>query len=82
MRDKKAAIGLACQLAFEYDPCGDEEISDMYQTYRDCGDKPPCSADELQDLTYEALALKRENKGPEAAEKLLLEKHSRKKKTS
>ena len=78
MRDKKAAISVACQLAFDYEDCGQEHISDMYNTYRECGDTPPCSYDDLEDLTYEALALKKENKTWDEAEKILLERHSKK----
>ena len=54
MKNRKMAVSLACQIVFEYPGWGDEHVSDMYQTYTDCGDRPPCTADELMDLCCEA----------------------------
>jgi len=80
MRDPEVAVGAACQLAYEYEDVGYEHISDMYNTYRECGERPPCTADQFEDLTFAALKLRREGKEYEEAEKELLAKHSKKKK--
>lgn len=45
-----AAFELAAQIVFEYEDWGDEHVEDMFQTYADCGDKPPCpSSDHLKE---------------------------------
>ena len=51
VKNKKiAAIDLACQIVYEYEDWSDEHVSDMMQTYIDCGDPAPCTGDELLDL--------------------------------
>lgn len=80
LRNPEKAVGVACQIAFEYDNVGWEHVSDMYATYRECGERPPCSADDLGDLTFEAVRLRQDGKSYEEAEKELLEKYSKKKK--
>ena len=58
----KNSIGLACQLAFEYENPGWEHISDMIATYEESGEKPPCNGDTLNDLMLKAVAMKKEGK--------------------
>ena len=70
MVNKEDAIGLACQLAYEYENPGWEHISDMMATYED--EKPPCNGDELYDLTMKAIQLKKEGKSYSEAAKCML----------
>ena len=44
--DKAASVGLACQIAYEYENWGWEHISDMLATY-ERPEKPPCDGDTL-----------------------------------
>lgn len=48
-RFSKPTLELAAQVVFEYPEWGDEHIQEMLATYRACGDKPPCTADQLED---------------------------------
>jgi len=52
--DIEATIGVACQIAYEYEDWTQEHVSDMYNTYKETGEKPPCSYDELYDATSRA----------------------------
>lgn len=51
---------LAAQIVFEYENFGQEHISEMYQTYEESGDKPPCTFHELEDACYVIKRLKNE----------------------
>ncbi len=71
MRSKNGAIGLALQLAYEYENCGEEHVAAMIDTYTDSGEDPPCSYDELYGLMLKALKLRKEGKPYAQAEKEL-----------
>ena len=60
MRSRKDAVSLACQIVYEYDNWGAEHVSDMMATYDACGDRPPCTGDELMDLCM-AVAVHKKN---------------------
>ena len=45
----QATIELAAQIVFEYPEWSSEHIGDMMATYAESGDRPPCSANELED---------------------------------
>lgn len=79
MRNLETACGVAAQIVFEYPGWGDEHVSDMYNTYRDCGEKPPCSGDELMDLTVAAERLKKSGLTYSETEKELMKQYLRKK---
>ncbi len=49
MKNKKYAVGLACQIVFEYEGWGDEHIMDMLATFEPAS-SAPCTGFELQDL--------------------------------
>ena len=68
------SVGLALQIAYEYDGCGGEHIEDMLATYNSSGDTPPCSYGELLMLTEEASKHKTSNMSFDDAEKLMLDK--------
>ena len=72
MKNKKNAIGLALQIAYEYDNPDWEHVSDMLATYED--EAPPCNGDELHDLMTAGLKLKKEGKTYQEAEKEMLKK--------
>jgi len=46
---KNEAVGLACQIVYEYNNWGWEHISDMLATY-ERPEKPPCDGDELMNF--------------------------------
>ena len=69
MANNKQAVGLACQLAYEYENVGWEHIDDMMATYED--ERPPCSGNDLYDLTMEAVKLKDDGKTYQQASKVL-----------
>jgi hypothetical protein len=71
-KKKETVVGLACQIAYEYPEWGEEHVSDMLRTYRENGEKAPCSGDELLDMTVKADALKKQGLKFAAAEKQLL----------
>lgn len=48
-RFNKATLELAAQIVFEYPDWDSAHISDMMATYRESGDKAPCTADQLED---------------------------------
>ena len=66
----KNAVGLACQLAFEYENPDWEHVSDMLATYED--ERPPCDGDTLHDLMNIAVKHKNEGKTYEETSKLLM----------
>ena len=74
MKSIKDSIGLALQIAYEYENWNEEHVSDMLATYTSCGDKPPCSYDELMDLAIEAAEYKQKCITFSDAEKLMLKK--------
>jgi hypothetical protein len=65
------AILLALQIAFEY-AWGPEHVSGMLDTYEDSGETPPCSYDELMELTLIAAKAKRDGCTFNEAEKLMM----------
>ena len=65
----KEAVGLACQLAFEYENPGWEHISDMMATYED--EQPPCDGDTLNVLMNEAIRHKNDGKTYDETSKIL-----------
>ena len=69
---KKDAVGLALQIVYEYEDWTEEHVSDMFNTYAECGDTPPCTGDDLEDLCYEADALKKKGLTYNEAEKTML----------
>lgn len=73
MKNKPEAVGLACQIAFEYEDWGDEHVYEMLQIYVHTGEKPaPCDYDELMALTCRAARLKKDGLDYAAAEAELL----------
>ncbi len=58
--DKAETIGLACQLAFDYENPGWEHVSDMLATYDETGEVAPCDGDDLHDMMLMAVSLKKE----------------------
>lgn len=69
IRDLKAAVGLACQLVFEYDPCTDEHVSEMMATYEE--EDPPCDSHDLMGLVGQVMALRQAGYVFEAARSAL-----------
>lgn len=45
----RATLELAGQIVFEHPQWTSEHIGDMMATFRECGDTPPCTADQLED---------------------------------
>lgn len=72
MRSRKDAVLVALQIAYEYDGWGCGHVSDMLDTYEAAGDKPPCSYDELMELSLVAAKHKREGLTFQEAEKRML----------
>ena len=72
MRNRAEAVGVALQIAFEYDGWGSEHVSAMMDTYESSGDVPPCDYDELMDLTMEAAKHKKQGRTFNEAEKLMM----------
>jgi hypothetical protein len=72
MINAREAIGIACQLAFEYGEPTWELIDDMLMTYTDAGDSVPCSGDELFILTMHAKEKKEAGLSYSAVERKLL----------
>lgn len=70
--NRKDAVLLSLQIAYEYPDWGWEHISDMFATYKESGDKPPCTPDELHDLATKASRLKRDGMSFEEAEKAMI----------
>ena len=68
----KTTAGVATQLVFEYPGWGAEHVSDMYSTYEECGDEPPCEFYTFEDAC--AYAQKYKDQGlnySEVQEKIL-----------
>jgi len=72
MKCRKDAVLLALQIAYEYDDWGQAHVSEMLDTYDDSGEVPPCSYDELMDLTMIAAKHRREGRSFDEAEKLMM----------
>ena len=58
MKSLEDAVGVALQIVFEYPDWTQEHVEDMFKTYESSGEEPPCSFDELEDLTIKAGKLK------------------------
>jgi hypothetical protein len=70
--NKRNAVGLALQIAYEYPDWGDEHVSEMLDTYQHTGEKRPCNYDELMMLTSQADRLKKQGLSFDDAEKKML----------
>jgi len=68
---KAESIGLACQIAFEYEKWGWEHISDMLATY-EYPEKPPCDGDTLLYLCNTAAKHKKDGLDFKATEKEMM----------
>lgn len=77
MKSLKTAVGVACQVAFEYPDWGPEHVSDMLATYDATGQEVPCDYDELMELTYAADALRVQGKSFSEAESELIKTHKK-----
>jgi len=69
--DKAASVGLACQIAYEYENWGWEHISDMLATY-ERPEKPPCDGDTLYFLCTKAAQHKKDGLSFDDAEKEMM----------
>ena len=71
MRNRAEAIGVALQIAFEYE-WSPEHVSEMLDTYEASGERAPCDYDELFELTMAASKHKQDGLSFNEAEKLMM----------
>ncbi len=71
---KEQAVGLSLQIVYEYENWGDEHVSDMIQTYKDCGDPAPCTGDMLLHLCEIAESHKSTGKSYQETKALMMKK--------
>lgn len=69
--DLDTAVGTAVQLAYEYEDVGCEHMSDMFNTFQECGEPEPCDFGTFEDMVAQALKCRKDGLDFEAAEKKL-----------